>query len=340
MTVSRLTAALDAGLVSLPDAGEIAVFRPTDVQALSELPRERTVVVTGNATMDAAARAEGFRTARQAPAEAAFALVVLPREKELARATIAEAARAVAGRGVLAVDGQKTGGIQSIHTAMRREAPIEGTLAKAHGRLFWLRPAPGAFASWAAGPPREVAGGFVTAPGLFSADGPDPGSVQLAEALPPAMGPRVADLGAGWGFLAAAVLAREGVREVHLVEVEADALDCARRNISDPRARFHWADATAFAAAEPFDAVVANPPFHTARGADVGLGRAFIEAAAALLAPRGALWMVANRHLPYEQTLETFFESHSEIGGASGFKLLHAERPRRARRGQSARRAG
>ena len=51
------------------------------------------------------------------------------------------------------------------------------------------------------------------------------------------------------------------------------------------------------------DAVVMNPPFHTGRTAEPGLGQAFITAAARLLAPQGQLWMVANRHLPYETAL-------------------------------------
>ena len=48
---------------------------------------------------------------------------------------------------------------------------------------------------------------------------------------------RIVDLGAGWGFLARAILARDGVRQLDLVEAEAAALDCARRNVTDPRAR-------------------------------------------------------------------------------------------------------
>ena len=44
---------------------------------------------------------------------------------------------------------------------------------------------------------------------------------------------RVVDLGAGWGWLAAQVLKREGVEAVHLVEADAEALDCARLNLRD-----------------------------------------------------------------------------------------------------------
>ena len=55
------------------------------------------------------------------------------------------------------------------------------------------------------------------------------------------------------------------------------------------------------------DAVVMNPPFHEGRKADPELGQAFIEAAAGMLGAKGKLYMVANRHLPYEETLERLF---------------------------------
>jgi 16S rRNA (guanine1207-N2)-methyltransferase len=75
-----------------------------------------------------------------------------------------------------------------------------------------------------------------------------------------------------------------------------------------------------------------TPPFHLGRTADPALGRAFITAAARVLAPSGSLWMVANRHLPYESTLAASFAKVEEIAGDTRFKVLHATRPARARR--------
>ena len=66
------------------------------------------------------------------------------------------------------------------------------------------------------------------------------------------------------------------MKELDLIEAEADALDCARLNITDARARFHWADATVIRPTKLWDAVVMNPPFHTTREADPGLGMAFL----------------------------------------------------------------
>ena len=110
-------------------------------------------------------------------------------------------------------------------------------VAKAHGKLALVTPAP-SLRDWRA-KAVQIEGDFTTLPGVFSADQPDRGSVLLAAALPAKLPARVADLGAGWGYLSRVILAREGVKELDLIEAEADALDCARLNITDARARFH-----------------------------------------------------------------------------------------------------
>ena len=125
--------------------------------------------------------------------------------------------------------------------------PVEGSFVKAHGRVIWLdRPErlPEAAEGWArAAAPAANAEGFVTAPGMFSPEHADPGSRWLAEALDGRLGGRVADLGAGWGWLARTALERNpGIAALDLHEAELIALDAARTNVPDPRARFHWSD--------------------------------------------------------------------------------------------------
>ena len=68
------------------------------------------------------------------------------------------------------------------------------------------------------------------------------------------------------------------------------------------------------------------------RAADPSLGRAFIAAAARLLAPQGGLWLVANRHLPYEAALAEAFGEVQEIAGDASFKVIEARRPISAKR--------
>ena len=309
MRSARLEMALHTGLLGLSAGGPVVVYRPHIGDDLTPLGRGRVVVQTGfRPDHDHFA---GLGHAVQPAAPYSAGVVCLPRAKAQARAMIAVALAEVAAGGPVLVDGQKTDGVDAVLNDCRAAGLAPGAaLAKAHGRAFVLRAGP-APAGWAA-ERRGIAGGFVTSPGSFSADAPDAGSVLLAAALPAVIKGRVLDLGAGWGFLARAVLDRPGVTELHLVEAEAEALDCARENVTDPRAIFHWADATSFRAPHLAQTVVMNPPFHQGRAADLTLGLNFLKAAQRNLAPDGALYMVANRHLPYAPALAGLFRQVEE----------------------------
>lgn len=331
MALSRLSEAL-AGPEALPDAGRLLVLRPGAESDLSALPRDRTVVVTGFRPDADRLAAQGWQVAGRAEGLFAGAVLFLPRAKALARAMIAEAVAAVAPDGPIWIDGQKHDGIEAALKDIRARAAIMANLTRAHGRSFaFANPGPTAFADWVA-QASEVAPGFVTRPGVFSADGIDPGSALLAAHLPAGLKGKGADLGAGWGWLAAQVLTRPAVRELHLVEAEAEALACARANIADERALFHWADATSFTVGHALDFVVMNPPFHQGRAADPALGAAFIRSAQRLLQPQGQLWLVANRTLPYEDVLAGSFAEVRAVATGQGFKVIAAFRPRPAKR--------
>jgi 16S rRNA (guanine1207-N2)-methyltransferase len=71
-----------------------------------------------------------------------------------------------------------------------------------------------------------------------------------------------------------------------------------------------------------------NPPFHAGRRPDPALGRAFVAAAGRMLTRRGELWMVANRHLPYEHALPQAFAEIREIEGDTAYKVIHARVPK------------
>lgn len=328
MRSARLEQALTSGLLSLPPEGHIAVLRPRIGDELSDLPRERLVVATGFRPDHDWFAARGCTTTPRAEGSFAAAIVCLPRAKAHARAMLAEAARIVAPGGPVAVDGQKTDGIDAVLKDLRARVALSESLSKAHGKLA-VFPAGDGLADWAAQPVQVD--GFTTLAGVFSADGADPGSALLAQALPSDLKGHVADLGAGWGYLSRAILSREAVKSCHLVEAEAEALDCARLNVTDARAAFYWADATTWKAPRALDHVVMNPPFHTGRDADPALGVAFLAAAARNLSPQGVLWLVANRHLPYDRTLATLFRDVTEIGGSSAYRLTRAALPLRTR---------
>lgn len=181
-------------------------------------------------------------------------------------------------------------------------------------------------AAIAAGGPQQLDGtGLWTQPGVFSWDRSDIGSELLIAALPTLSG-QGADLGCGIGVLARAVLASPKVTGLELVDLDRRAVDAARRNVEDPRARFHWCDARSGPELAGLDFVVMNPPFHDTGLENKALGQAFIRRAHAVLRPGGALWMVANRHLPYEAVLAEHFSRVTPKGEGRGFKIYEARK--------------
>lgn len=321
MSESRLSIAFPDG----PPEGRTLVIGATGDANLEPLDPLRSVIVQGSFPDHHALKVRGYHVATAAEGDFDTALVFLPRAKAEARGRIALADSCLPRGAALWIDGQKTDGIDSILKDLRKRAEVDQVFSKAHGKIFRVsRPDQDWLPEDWASRTHEVEPGFVTRPGVFSADGIDPGSALLARHLPERMPTRMVDLGAGWGWLSAQVLARPGVEIIHMVESDHAALESARENVTDSRARFYWADARSFNLPEPVNGVVMNPPFHVGRSADPRLGKDFIAAAARLLTGAGKLWMVANRHLPYEAVLAEHFARVSEIGGDNRFKIIEA----------------
>jgi 16S rRNA (guanine1207-N2)-methyltransferase len=290
-------------------------------------------------------QAEALQRAGFALAEAGdptcYPLVLLlpPRQREQARAQMARAlARLAPGGSIVACMPNREGAKSGEADLARLAGPLH-TLSKHHCRVFWTSSPqvdPALAAAWLGGDaPRRIedarvpGGGFFSRPGVFAWDRIDPASLLLAEHLPVDLRGHAADLGAGWGYLAGQLLARcPGVTALDLHEADARALQLARDNLAAWNAgvplEFHWQDVAA-GLPRRYDTIVCNPPFHAqGAGERVDLGRAFIVAAAAALQPGGRLWLVANRHLPYEAVLDASFGSTRIVAQRDGFKVIEA----------------
>ena len=158
-------------------------------------------------------------------------------------------------------------------------------------------------------------------PGVFAWDRIDAGSALLAQTMPPLKGAG-ADLGCGYGALATVVLRSAAVTSLRLVDLDRRAVEAARRNVEDGRVTFDWADARTIEGAGDLDFIVMNPPFHDGGAEDRRLGQAFIKKAAEMLGKGGVLWLVANRHLPYEVELKAAFKRVTPAGDGGPYKLF------------------
>ena len=177
-----------------------------------------------------------------------------------------------------------------------------------------------------AGRPRIVPQlGLWSQPGLFSWDRLDPGTALLMSVLPQLSGKGV-DLGCGIGVLARAVLANPAIERLDLVDIDRRAVAAAEHNVVDARVGFHWCDARHAPDLSGLDFVVMNPPFHDGGTEDKALGQAFVRRAHDMLRKGGVLWLVANRHLPYEGVLTEKFSAVNLKAEAGGFKVYEARR--------------
>lgn len=312
-------------LLAFPDGapGKTLILGAEGGEDLSSFPMADTLIVESMAQHHAALHTRGFSVATKAEGTFDTVLITLPRARNAARARLSEAAAHLAAGGQVWIDGQKTDGIEAFLKELKSLCGVAKVHSKAHGKIAKLEAPEKVPPGWAA-QDMTPAPGFTTRPGVFSADAVDAGSAALAAALPDKLPTRIVDLGAGWGWLSAQILSHPGVEILHLVEADHTAISCAKANITDPRARFHWTDARIFKLPEPVNGVIMNPPFHEGRRADPALGTAFIRAAASVLTGAGRLWLVANRHLPYESELSQHFAEIRELSGDSRFKILTA----------------
>jgi 16S rRNA (guanine1207-N2)-methyltransferase len=265
-------------------------------------------------------------------------LVLPPRQRSEARALLARAVASTTHGGIVVACLSNNEGARSGADDLERLAgPLE-TMVKNKCRVFWTAPLTGATDSELAREWSEVDavrpiehGRFLSRPGLFAWDRVDVASALLAEQLPADLSGQAADLGAGFGYLSVELLARcPAITSLHLYEAEARALDLARRNLAqDTRAaavELLWHDVT-IGLSHTYDVIVTNPPFHTHAGRERrDVGRRFIAVAAEALRPGGRLWLVANRHLPYESVLSASFGATRIVAQEHGYKILEAIR--------------
>lgn len=276
-----------------------------------------------------------------APETYDLVLILPPRQRDEARALMARAVGMTKPGGrVIAAQSNDEGARSSESDLAQLTGEVE-SMSKNKCRVFWTsslaRLDVTLLAQWQKlDEPRPIADGrFMSRPGIFAWDRIDVASALLAEHLPENLTGRAADLGAGFGYLSAELLTRcPRITALDAYEAENRALELARVNLKSFETRtpvdYRWHDVAA-GLPDTYDVIVTNPPFHAQRGIDrPDIGRRFISVAADSLRPGGRLWLVANRHLPYEKALSENFAVVHTVVQRHGYKIIEAVRARSA----------
>ena len=337
----RLTLAFETDQLDLP-TGSVVVLRATPKSIYSKFA-DCAVWQSFKPTVDLLT-AQGLNVVAELPTTADTAIVELIRSKAENLAIVASAYKLLSKGGVLIIDGSKTDGIESILKSVRKHLNISSVFSKSHGKVIQIDhqgELPAEMAVWInALVPKQNSQDWITHAGMFSHETIDRGSELLAAHIQGNLSGKVADLGAGWGYLAKTALdANPDITKLDLYEAEASALACARTNVSDARADFHWEDVTAMPHDGSYKCIIMNPPFHVARQAEPDLGRRFIRAAFDMLHPNGQLFMVANRQLAYESTLAEIFGTWDVLEETPTYKVMSAKRPKAGAKSRSVSRA-
>lgn len=253
------------------------------------------------------------------------AIVLAGRNRKVNEDNIIRAWNACDEGGHIIIAGDKTAGIGSLRKWVSQKTEITDSFSKHHAVVFWFNKSGD---DWERPSLAKEVEGYHLAEGMFSSDGPDKGSILLVEHFDKRLGGPVADLGGGWGYLSNELLKRNSkVTELAVYEADYHALEAAKKNIKPYDGltpSYHWCDLTTEFKKKPYRWVIMNPPFHTARATDPELGKKFIQIAGSTLPSGGRLLMVANRNLPYEETLNKVFRHFKVLQERDGFKVIEA----------------
>jgi 16S RNA G1207 methylase RsmC len=184
---------------------------------------------------------------------------------------------------------------------------------------------------------------------VFAAGKLDDGTRMLLTALaqlPLRPDEQALDLGCGAGFIGLALARRLPLGHVTMLDASLAAVAASReavaRGMVIGEERTELADgaeggvqnvtvlpsdAAQAVIQQRFDLVATNPPFHQGSVQTREIAERFMRESAQILLPQGRLLLVANRFLPYEATLHTYFQTVSDLCGDPRYKVLCATDP-------------
>lgn len=163
-------------------------------------------------------------------------------------------------------------------------------------------------------------------PGVFSHRELDAGTAMLLSKLPLTLSGKLLDFACGAGVIASYLLSGGCKASVELLDVSALALWSSAHTLHENGHQgILIAADTLQGVGAKYQSIVTNPPFHTGVKTDYRITREFLQGARQHLQPKGKLYLVANRFLPYAELLAEQFSQPSLLAEDSRFSVYFAQ---------------
>jgi 16S rRNA (guanine1207-N2)-methyltransferase len=163
---------------------------------------------------------------------------------------------------------------------------------------------------------------------VFASHKLDEGTRFLLSALEVHTTDKALDIGCGAGFLGLHIARLATRGSVTMTDVSLAAVAVAQQAAEQSgltNVRVLPSDGAEAVKDQRFDLVVTNPPFHQGGIQTLETAERFIREAAQILQPQGRFYLVANRFLKYEPTLQAHFKRVEEVSGDTRYKVMRAQ---------------
>ena len=263
-------------------------------------------------------------------------IIYYPKAKALAAYLINLAGVHLRPEGELIVVGENKGGIRSIVKQIPEyfNAPFKHANAR-HCLLFTsqlIKQAPAVkLTDWVSQYQLDTPQGEITVcnlVGVFSEKRLDEGTKLLLSHLPTLSG-RIIDFGCGAGVIAAALLKAQPELKVECVDINAMALKSCELTLEANNfiAKTYASDGLSQTQGS-FNGIISNPPFHDGLKSTTDIAKRFVQESVQKLKKGGCWHIVANRHLPYSDTIVEFFGSVNVRAENNRYKI-YSNKPNR-----------
>ncbi|CAM2871197.1 class I SAM-dependent methyltransferase [Shewanella amazonensis] len=157
--------------------------------------------------------------------------------------------------------------------------------------------------------------------GVFSDKQLDQGTALLLDNLPKLEG-RVLDFGCGAGVIAIALMQQNPGLQLECVDINAMALLSCELSLkaNGMEAKVYASDGLAQTDGL-FNAIVSNPPFHDGLSSTTDIATRFVADSYKQLHKGGNWQIVANRHLPYSDTIAKVFGEVNTVAENNKYKV-------------------